>query len=158
MCWALLTVHQHVFSSTKPQNIMNAPSFRTLASHWLYYSADEGQTGCQWQKPCVVQTAGQITDSMSANVTYESNLHGDGKKTPKQLDASELNKTTRDKILSVIFAKRLDAMQLTSEDLEENWTVLRNAVHSSAIDTLGHTSCKHQDWLKANNESWRKHR
>ena len=92
-------------------------------------------------------------DVCKCNLRIQPARRLQGKKTPKQLDASKLNKTTRDKILSVIFAKRLDAMQLRSEDLEENWTVLRNAVHSSAIDTLGHTSCKHQDWLEANNES-----
>ena len=38
-------------------------------------------------------------------------------------------------------------MQLSSEDTEKNRTVFRNAVHSSAYDTVGHTSRKHQDWL-----------
>ena len=96
-----------------------------------------------------MQTAGQITYSMSANVTYESNLHGDYKarKLQRNLMSLSSNKTARDKILSVIFSTRVDAMQLRSEDLEENWTVFRKAVdNSSAFDTLGHTFCKQKDW------------
>ena len=41
---------------------------------------------------------------------------------------------------------------LIAEDPEENWTVFLNAVHSSAVDTLGHTSRKHQDWFDENDE------
>ena len=37
-------------------------------------------------------------------------------------------------------------MQLVSEDPVKSCTVLRNVVHFSAVDTLGHTSRKHQDW------------
>ena len=47
---------------------------------------------------------------------------------------------------------RLDAMELTSDDLEENWTVFRDTVHSSAMDSLGPVSRKHQDWFDENDE------
>ena len=41
----------------------------------------------------------------------------------------------------------LGAVQLSSEDPEENWTVFRKMIHTSAVDTLGHASRKHQDWF-----------
>ena len=40
---------------------------------------------------------------------------------------------------------QLDAISLSSENPEENWTVFHKTVHSSAATTLGHPSCKHQD-------------
>ena len=36
-------------------------------------------------------------------------------------------------------------MELTSEDPEENWTVFTDIAHSSAMDSLGPVSRKHQD-------------
>ena len=43
-------------------------------------------------------------------------------------------------------------MELTSDDPEENWTVFRDAVRSSAMDSLGPVSHKHQDWFYENDE------
>ena len=43
-------------------------------------------------------------------------------------------------------------MDLISDDPEENWTVFRDIVHSSAIDSLGPVSRKHQDWFDENDE------
>ena len=40
---------------------MDASSLQTPTSHRLCHSTKEGQTGCQSDKDCVVQTAGQIT-------------------------------------------------------------------------------------------------
>ena len=48
---------------------------------------------------------------------------------------------------------RLDAVQLSSEDPEEYWAVFQNAVHSSAVDILGHTFCRQQDWFDENDEA-----
>ena len=42
---------------------------------------------------------------------------------------------------------QLDAINLSSENPEENWTVFHKTVHSSAATTLGHPSRKHQDWF-----------
>ena len=47
---------------------------------------------------------------------------------------------------------RLDAIKLRSDDPEENWTVFRDTVHSSAIDSLGPVSRRHQDWFDENDE------
>ena len=43
-------------------------------------------------------------------------------------------------------------MELTSDDPEETWTVFRDTVHSSAMDSLGPVSRKHQDWFDENDE------
>ena len=43
-------------------------------------------------------------------------------------------------------------MELRSDDPEENWTVFRDTVHSSAMDSLGTVSRKHQDWFDKNDE------
>ena len=47
---------------------------------------------------------------------------------------------------------QLDAMNLSSEDPEENWTVFHKTVLSSAASTLGHPSRKHQDWFDENDD------
>ena len=46
----------------------------------------------------------------------------------------------------------MQQLQLSSEDPEGYWTVFQNAFHSSAFDTLGHKSRKHQDWFDENDE------
>ncbi|MCG8078834.1 MAG: hypothetical protein JAY75_21670, partial [Candidatus Thiodiazotropha taylori] len=47
---------------------------------------------------------------------------------------------------------KLDAMELSSDDPEENWTVFGDTVHSSAMDSLRPVSRKHQDWFDENNK------
>ena len=47
---------------------------------------------------------------------------------------------------------QLGAMNLSSEDPEENWTVFQKVVQSSAATTIGHPSRKHQDWFDENDE------
>ena len=63
--------------------------------------------------------------------------------------------STRQAFLDDIYNHLCAAVQLSSEDPEENWTFFRNAVHFSAVDTLGHTSRKHQDWFDENDEEIR---
>ena len=45
---------------------------------------------------------------------------------------------------------RLDALEHSSEDVDESWTVFRDTVHSSAMDSLGPVTRKHQDWFDEN--------
>ena len=49
-------------------------------------------------------------------------------------------------------SNQLGAINLSSEDPEENWTVFQKVVHSSAATTIGHPSHKHQDWFDENDE------
>ena len=49
-------------------------------------------------------------------------------------------------------SNQLGAMNLSSEDPEENWTIFQKVIHSSAASTIGHRSRKHQDWFDENDE------
>ena len=40
----------------------------------------------------------------------------------------------------------------SSADVDENWTVFRDTIHSSAMDNLGPASRKHQDWFDENDK------
>ena len=46
----------------------------------------------------------------------------------------------------------MGALQLSSDDPEEKWTVLQNAFHTLAFDILWHKSRKRQDWFDENDE------
>ena len=51
-----------------------------------------------------------------------------------------------------IHSSRLDALEHISEDVNESWTVFRDTIYSSAIDSLGPVSRKHQDWFDENDK------
>ena len=67
---------------------------------------------------------------------------------PKRLDVSKLKQVSK----RYDICSRLDALELTSDDPEENWKVFRYTVHSSAMDSLGSISHKHRDWFDENDE------
>ena len=75
-----------------------------------------------------------------------------GKKAPKRLDVSKLNKDSMRQDFLTDICNQLDAMNLSSEDPEENWTVFHKTVLSSAASTLGQSSRKHQDWFDENDD------
>ena len=75
-----------------------------------------------------------------------------GKKAPKRLDVSKLNKDSMRQDFLTDICNQLEAMNLSSEDPEENWTVFHKTVFSSAASTLGHPSRKHQDWFDENDD------
>ena len=50
---------------------------------------------------------------------------------------------------------RLDALEHSSEDVDESWTVFSDTVYSSAMDSLGPVSRKHQDWFDENDKEIR---
>ena len=58
------------------------------------------------------------------------------------------NKTARGKHSSTISAA-VYALEHSSEDVDESWTVFRD---SSAMDSLGPVSRKHQDWFDENDK------
>ena len=45
-------------------------------------------------------------------------------------------------------------MNLTSDDPGENWTVFRDILQPSAMDSQGLVSRKHQDWFDENDEEF----
>ena len=75
-----------------------------------------------------------------------------GKKPPKRRDVSKLNHDSMRQAFINVISNQLGAMNLSSEDPEENWTVFQKVVHSSAATTIGHQSRKHQDWFDENDE------
>ena len=99
----------------------------------------------------MVQTVGQITGLFSANSTWAFRLYGDHK-APKQLDVYKLKKDSKRQAFVNYLCSHLDALEHSSEDVDESWTVLRDIVHSSAMDSLGPVSRKHQDWFDENDK------
>ena len=154
VCRAWITDHQHSLPSTNSQkDNMDAPSLQTLASHWLCHSAKEGQTGCQidvWcrlldrSQACCQQT--QPAHSACTTTTRQ------GKKGPKKFNVSKLKQDSKRQAFVNDLCSRLDALEHSSEDVDESWTVFRDTVHSSAMDSLGPVSRKHQDWFDENDK------
>ena len=72
------------------------------------------------------------------------------KKAPKRLDVTKLNQDSKRQAFLTVICNQLDAINLSSENPKENWTVFHKTVHFSASTTLGHPSCKHQDWFNEN--------
>ena len=71
---------------------------------------------------------------------------------PKKLDVSKLKQDSKRKTFVNDLCSRLDALEHSSEDVDESWTVFRNTVHSSAMDSLGPVSRKHQDQVDENDK------
>ena len=75
-----------------------------------------------------------------------------GKKVPKQLDVSKLKQDRKRQAFVNYLCSRLDALEHSSEDVDESWTVFRDTVHSSAMDSLGPVSREHQDRFDENDK------
>ena len=71
---------------------------------------------------------------------------------PRKLDVSKLKQDSKRQAFVNNLCSRLDALEHSSEDVDESWTVFRDTVHSSAMDSLGSVSCKHQDWFDENDK------
>ena len=75
-----------------------------------------------------------------------------GKKVPKKLDVSKLKQDSKRQAFVNDLCSHLDALEYISEDEDESWTVFRDTIHSSAMDSLGPVSRKHQDWFDENDK------
>ena len=75
-----------------------------------------------------------------------------GKKVPEKLDASKLKQDSKRQAFANNLCSHLDALEHSSEDVDESWTVFRDTVHSSAMNSLGQVSRKHQDWFDENDK------
>ena len=83
-----------------------------------------------------------------------------GKKVPKKLDVSKLKQDSKRQAFVNDLCSRLDALEHSSGDVDESWTVLRDTVHSSAMDSLANTKIglmrmKFRDSLKRNTNNTR---
>ena len=67
-----------------------------------------------------------------------------GKTMPKKLDVAKLKKDSKKQAFVNDLCSRSDALEHSSEDIDESWSVFRDTVYSSAIDSLGQVSRKHQ--------------
>ena len=70
-----------------------------------------------------------------------------GKKVPKKLDVSKLKQDSKRQAFVNALCSRLDALEHSSEDVDESWTIFRDTVYSSAMNSLGPVSRKHQYWV-----------
>ena len=86
------------------------------------------------------------------NLRIQSVQRSQGKNVPKRLDVSKLKQDSKRQAFIKGICRRLDALKHSSEDLDENWTVFRVTVHSSAMDSLGQVSRKYQNWFVENDE------
>ena len=75
-----------------------------------------------------------------------------GMKVPKKLDVSKLIQDSKRQAFVNDLCSRLDPLEHSSEDVDESWTVFRDTVHSSAMDSLGPVSRKHQNWFDENDK------
>ena len=69
---------------------------------------------------------------------------------PKKLDVSKLKQDSKWQAFVNDLCSHLDALVHSSEDVDDSWTVFRDTIHSSAMDSLGPVSRKHQDWYDEN--------
>ena len=81
------------------------------------------------------------------NLRIQPARHQQGKIVPKRLDVSKLKQDSKRQAFINDKCSRLDAMELRSDDPEDNWTVFKDTIHSSAMDSLGPVSRRHQDWF-----------
>ena len=79
-----------------------------------------------------------------------------GKKVPKILNVSKLKQNSKRQAFVNDLCSRLDALEHSSEDVDESWTVFRDTVYSSAMDSLGPVSRKHEDWFDENDKKKKK--
>ena len=139
--------HQHSLPSTNSQQVtMDAPLLQTLASHCHSAKVSEGQ------RLCVVEIVGQVTSLLSGTICIFS-LFSDHKAKKCQRDWNfKLKQNIKRQAFINDICSRLDALEHSSDDLDENWTVFRDTVYCSATDSLGQVSRKYQDWFDKNNE------
>ena len=98
------------------------------------------------------------SELLSANSIHDKTIRWtQGKKAPNRLGVSRLREDSTKQTfiqlhLSVISATALDTVQLSSQEPEENSTVFRDAVYSSAMSTLRPISRKHEDCFDENDK------
>ena len=84
------------------------------------------------------------------NLRIEPVQRPQGKKRPNRLDVSKLKQDSKRQAFVSDICSGLNALEHSSEDVDESWTVFRDTIHSSAMDSLGPVSRKHQDWFDEN--------
>ena len=111
----------------------------SLASRLCHIAANR-QAGCQSDKDYVFG-ADCWTDHRlvvsKLNLRIQPARRPQGKKAPKKLDVSKLNQDSMKQAFLTDICNQLDAINLSSEIPEENWTVFHKTDHSSAAEAEG---------------------
>ena len=110
-------------TNSQQQDIMDAPSLQKLASHWLYHSAKEGQIGCQSNKDCWTDHRLFVN---KLNLHIQPVRRPQGKKLSKRLDISNLKQDNKRQAFINDICSRLNALEHSSEDVNENWSLQRH--------------------------------
>ena len=72
-------------------------------------------------------------------------------KSHKKLNIQKiLQQATKDQLAEEM-SKQLETLQ-TSNDIEEDWKLLKEITYSTALSVLGSTQRKHEDWFDQNDE------
>ena len=100
----------------------------------------------------VTKTVWCILLDSKLNLRIQPVRRPQGKKVPKKLDVSKLKQDSKRQAFVNDLCSHLDALEHNSEDVNESWTVFRDTFHSSAMDSLGPVSRKHQDWFDGNDK------
>ena len=91
----------------------------TLASHRICHSAENKRAGCQSDKDYVSKLLD--TKNQPKNPAFEATSMQE--KAPKRLDVSKLNQDSMRQAFLMDICNQVDAINLSSEDPKENWTV-----------------------------------
>jgi len=75
-----------------------------------------------------------------------------GKKVIKRLNINKLKINGSASELASELDNKLADLQLNTPDIETNWTNFKEIVHATALEVLGPTTKKHQDWFDENDE------
>ncbi|KAL8568553.1 hypothetical protein ACOMHN_054703 [Nucella lapillus] len=73
-----------------------------------------------------------------------------GKKTPKKLDVQKVNNPDVTAALQNELSKRLEQIDFTKGQTEENWAKLRNDIDTASKETIDILKRHHQDWFDDN--------
>jgi hypothetical protein len=90
-------------------------------------------------------------------VVSKMNLHicpprrPQGKKTAKRLNVSQLKRNTVSEKFSTDLANKLNAMSENENGIEQQWASFRDIVYNTALEHLGPSTRKNQDWFDENN-------
>ena len=74
-----------------------------------------------------------------------------GANCPKRINVSRLSCATVKNSLAEDLSHRLQSLE-TSTDIQEAWEALRDCVHTAAVEVVGSSSRRHQDWFDENDE------
>ena len=133
--------------------MMDAHLLQTLASHYVIVRRKNRQDFRVTKTMCGADcwTDHRLVVS-KLNLRIQRVRRPQGKKVPKKLGVSKLKQDSKRQAFVNDLCSRLDALEHSSEDVDESWTVFRDIVHSSAMDSLGPVSLKHQNWFDENDK------